>query len=148
MKKNNILAIFIIIAVLSTFLMLPGAVRAQDYTSTIDYSQKTKKIWGIAACTVNTDGSVTLVDSTTTGYGYALWIPNGTGGYLPEVTLRPGESFDLIDGHHAFITNTFLGITDEGISIDITDKFDARSFGGEIKEQRAIVTIEPYADTD
>jgi hypothetical protein len=93
-------------------LIFPSYVFCEEYKSTIDYIQKTNKLWGISACIANEDGSITLVDSKGKGYGYALWIPDGKGGFLEKITLKPRESFELIDGHHAFITYRFIGFKD------------------------------------
>ena len=118
----------------------------EEYKSTIDYIEKTNKLWGISACIVNKDRSVTFVDSKEKGYGYALWMPNEKGGFSEKVTLKPGESFELIDGHHAFITYKFIGFEDDGINIEVTDKFDARSFGGQVKQERKVLMIIQYED--
>jgi hypothetical protein len=146
MKKINRCDPFTWVFLMSVLMVLPSTVFCEEYKSTIDYIQKTNKLWGISACTVNKDGSMTLVDRKEKGYGYALWIPDGKGGFLEEVTLKPGKSCELIDGDHAFITYKFIGFKDGWIIIEVTDKFDARSFGGEAKQERKALMIIPYED--
>ena len=64
--------------------------------------------------------------------------------WVDEVTLRAGESCLLTDGHHAFITYKFIGIEGSNITIEVIDKFDARAFGDDIKEETKRLTINPY----
>jgi hypothetical protein len=119
-----------------------------EYKSTIDYIEKTNKLWGIAGCTINDDGTITFVDRQKSGVGEGqfLWIDDETNSFPDRITLKQGESFDLIDGHHAFITYTYLGLENNRISINVTDKFDARSFGDGIKVNKKDVIIFPYKD--
>jgi len=118
----------------------------ESYTSTIDYAQKTNKLWGISACIINNDNSATFVDSKDKGYGYALWIPDDKGSALDRITLNPGQSLRLTDGHHVFINYKFVGAKDGRIIVEITDKFDARSFGNGVREDRKKMTVAPYDD--
>lgn len=134
------------LGLVTILIALPIYVFCEGYKNTIEYIQKTNKLWGISACIVNKDGSVTFVDSKDKGYGYALWIPGEKGGFLEQVTLKPGKSFELIDGDHAFITYKFIGFKDSLINIEVTDKFDARSFGGQIKQEKDKLMIIPYKD--
>ena len=127
--RKSVVAIIFSLFLMSVLIIFPSYVFCEEYKSTIDYIEKTDKLWGISACVINNDNSVTLVDSKGKGYGFALWIPDGKGVFLEKVTLRPGESCELMDGHHAFITYKFIGVKDGRINIEVTDKFDARSFG-------------------
>ena len=58
--------------------------------------------------------------------------------------LSTGQSCSLSDGRHAFINYEFKAIKQDRITISVTDKFDARSFGNGIKETKSTVTISPY----
>jgi len=133
-----------------TILLLSFASFAfcEEYKSSLDYIEKTNKLWGVSECIVNMDKSITFVDRKNSGVGVYLFIRDDKGGFLDKVTLKPGESFELMDGHHAFITYKYQGIEDEKIIIEVTDKFDARSFGDDIKIEKKTVTILPYKDED
>ena len=131
----------------AALLLCAGAGRGETaYTSALDYIEQTGTLWGIAGCLMNPDGSITLVDRTQSGAGFLLWIAAKDGAAAEQVTLRQGESCQLTDGHHAFITYAFLGLQDDRIRIEVTDTFNAISFGGTVEERRDTVTIEPYAD--
>lgn len=117
-----------------------------SYAGTIDYVQKTNKLWGISACIINNDNSVTFVDSKDKGYGYALWMPDDKGAPIDSITLNPGQSLKLIDGHHVFINYKFIGLKDGRIVVEVTDRFDARSFGNGVREERKKLTVTPYDD--
>ncbi len=114
-----------------------------EYKSTIDYIEKTGRLWGIAEVKVNADKSIALVDAES-GYGSGLMLS------LSEVqtsaTLKVDESCTLSDGDHAFIKYEFKKLEDGKISILVTDAFDARSFGGEVKTETKKVVIKPYAE--
>lgn len=126
---------------------LPGYIFCQNsYTSTIDYIQKTNKLWGVSACIINGDKSVALVDSKDKGYGFGLWMADGKGSILEKATLKSGQSCELADGHHTFINYKFIGVKDGRIIVEVTDKFDARSFGHGVKKQKKRLTIFPYND--
>jgi hypothetical protein len=71
---------------------------------------------------------------------------DGKTGGLDKITLQSGQSCQLSDGHHVFITYKFLGIKDGRIIVDVTDEFDARSFGKGVKQEREKITISPYND--
>ncbi|MDD4955816.1 MAG: hypothetical protein PHP17_07265 [Candidatus Omnitrophica bacterium] len=136
-----------IISVAVTMLLLPVCGFCQEsYTGTIDYARKTNKLWGISACIINKDNSVTFVDSKDKGYGYALWMPDTNGAPLDSMTLNPGQSLKLTDGHHVFINYKFIGVKDGRIIVEVTDKFDARSFGNGVREERKKLTVAPYDD--
>jgi len=118
----------------------------ESYKSTIDYIQKTNKLWGISACIINDDKSVTLVDSKDKGYGFGLWIADGKGSALEKATLKHGQSCELMDGHHVFINYKFMSVKDGRIIMEVTDKFDARSFGHGVKREKKTLAILPYDD--
>lgn len=111
-------------------------------TPVIDGIEKTHKLFGISACIINSDGSITLMDAAEN----ALWIPGVSGGRLESMTLRPGEACRLIDGHHISISYKFLGLRNNEIDIEVIDKFDARAFGSDIKQAKKEVVIFSYDD--
>jgi hypothetical protein len=61
-----------------------------------------------------------------------------------SVTLTPSRSLSLSDGRHIFITYELAAIKDGRIVINVTDKFDARSFGDGIRVNKKTITISPY----
>lgn len=129
------------------FLFTYSTLYAQDkqsYDNTIDYILKTQRLWGISEVRVNEDGTVTLIDAKNLGYGYALFVFDGKGGFLEQITLSPGQSFELTDGHHAFITYELVKAEKDKIIFVVTDKFDARAFGEKIRIETKEVTITPY----
>ncbi len=136
------------ICLVCVFLFAYSALCAQDkqsYDSTTDYILKTQRLWGISEVRVNEDGTVTLTDAKNSGYGYALFVPDGKGGFLEQITLSPGQSFELTDGHHAFITYKFVKVEKDKIIFAVTDKFDARAFGDKVRIETKEVTVTPYA---
>jgi len=125
-------------------ILLPGFAFGTDkpeYKSTIDYIQKTGRLWGISEIRINEDNSVTLLDSET-GYGSQLMMSLTK--VVKSETINVGEKSVLIDGHHVFITYEFKKLEKNKITFLVTDKFDARSFGDGIKEETKIITILPY----
>lgn len=112
-----------------------------EYKSTIDYIQKTGRLWGIAELRLNKDNSVTLVDAES-GYGFGLMM--SLSGNQKTATVKVGESCTLSDGHHAFITYELRKSENGKISFLVTDKFDARSFGDDINIETITITISPY----
>lgn len=131
---------FLIIVLLMTVV---SSSKEPDYKNTIDYIEKTGRLWGIAEVRINGDHSVTLVD-TETGYGSALMFS------LSEVvksrTIKAGERCTLSDGHHFFITYEFKESKNGKIAFIVTDKFDARSFGDAVKKETKTITISPYKE--
>ena len=85
-------------------ILLSGGVSGAEkprYESTIDYIQKTGRLWGVAEVRRHSDNSVTLVDANS-GYGQALMMSLVK--VVNSVTIKAGESCTLSDGHHVFIT--------------------------------------------
>ena len=107
------------------------------------YIEQTSKLWGISEVIINEDGSVTLFDSKTTEPGYGLSLRNSDKKSVDQVTLKPKEVCSLTD-HHACITYRFLTVDGSKIAFSVSDKFDARSFGGGIKEDTKILSVKPY----
>jgi len=138
--------IMIVSLIFASLLLVNSSVYSGEYRGTIDYIQKTSRLWGMSACVVNEDGSITLIDARDKGYGNGLWIPDGKGGRLEKVILKPGESCGLIDGHHISIAYKFIGLEGGKIAIEVIDIFNAKSFGGEIKEERGKVLVNPYRE--
>jgi hypothetical protein len=119
----------------------------QSYKTSIDYTVKTSNLWGIASVTLHDDGSVTLVDATTNGFGYGLMLSDSGLIQRDRVTLKEGESCSLSDGDHAFLTYTYQGlIAQKQIMFCVTDRFDARSFGDGVKELTKSVFVRQYGD--
>jgi protein tyrosine phosphatase (PTP) superfamily phosphohydrolase (DUF442 family) len=115
-----------------------------SYKNTFDYIDKTCRLWGIAAVSLNEDNSITLEDEKISGYGYALMMFDFNHKVVDAVTIRQGESFSLSDGHHVFIEYELEKVEDGKLTFVITDKFDARSFGDGIKEEEKTMTVSPY----
>jgi len=134
------------VCAIAIVLLSGRQVFSQDYQTTIEYIQDTKKLWGISSCTVNGDGSITLVDRRDSGIGHMLWFYAENGNAPEKVILRKGESCELTDGDHAFITYKFIRLDNKDIIIEVTDKFDARSFGDGIKKEKKKVVISPYSE--
>lgn len=111
-------------------------------TQVIDEMARTHRLFGVSACALNEDGSITLVDAVDN----ALWIPGEAGGRLESVVLHADEQCRLIDGHHISITYRFLGLRDGEIDIEIIHRFDARAFGHDVEHATGRAVIIPYDD--
>lgn len=135
MKKTIALLIIVLLAGYASGTEKP------EYKSTIDYIQKTGRLWGVAEVSVNEDNSITLIDAES-GYGSGLMMSLST--VQTSATLKVGETCSLSDGHHAFIKYEFKELQDGKITFFITDTFDARSFGDGIKKETKTLTITPY----
>jgi len=115
-----------------------------EHNTTIDYIRQTGQLWGVAEVTLNENGSITLVDTKSSGVGLNLMMRDSKHKSVDSITLTPGQSCSLSDGRHVFITYQLKAIEAGRITITVTDKFDARSFGDGIKRAKATVTISPY----
>lgn len=142
MKRNLTLCLLTLIAV--------GCRPDQDPegSTTIDYIRQTGRLWGVAEVTLNENGSITLIDAKSSGVGLNLMMHDSNNQVVDSVTLSPGQSCSLSDGRHVFITYVFKAIEQGRITITITDKFDARSFGDGIKQTKTSITISPYKRQD
>ena len=139
MKSNLTLCLLVLIAV--------GCRPDHDPNgnATIDYIRQTGRLWGIIEVTLlNDNGSITLVDAKSSGVGLNLMMRDSKNKAVDSITLRPGQACSLSDGRHAFITYELKAIEQGRITITVTDKFDARSFGYGIKQTKATVTISSY----
>ena len=112
--------------------------------TTIDYIRQTGRLWGVAEVALNENGSITLVDAKSSGVGLNLMMRDANNKVVDSVTLSPGQSCSLSDGRHVFITYELKAVEAGRITITVTDKFDARSFGDGIKETKDTITISPY----
>ena len=139
MKRYLTLCLFVLIAAGCR----PDEV--QKNSATIDYIRRTGRLWGVAEVTLNENGSITLIDAKDSGYGYGLMMMRDPDyKNVDSITLTPGQSCSLSDGHHVFITYEFKAIEQDRIIITVNDKFDARSFGDGIMRAKATITIPPY----
>ena len=116
-----------------------------ESSSTIDYIRQSGRLWGVAEVALNDNGSVTLIDAKSTGVGLNLMMRDANNKVVDSITLKPGQSCSLSDGRHAFITYEFKAIEKGRIIINVTDRFDARSFGAGIKLNKATITISPQS---
>lgn len=112
--------------------------------TTIGYIRQTGRLWGVAELRLNENGSITLIDAKSSGVGLNLMMRDANNKVVDSITLTPGQSCSLSDGRHAFITYELKAIEAGRITITVTDKFDARSFGDDIKRTKATITISPY----
>lgn len=142
MKRNLTLCLLVLIAV--------GCRPDQDSNSsaTIDYIRQTGRLWGIDEVNLNENGSITLIDAKSSGVGLNLMMHDSNNQLVDSVILSPGQSCSLSDGRHVFITYAFKAIEQGWVSITVTDKFDARSFGDSIKQTKATINISPYKSKD
>jgi hypothetical protein len=138
MKENLTLCLLVLIAT--------GCRPDQDPNSrtTIDYIRQTGRLWGVAEVALNENGSITLVDAKSSGVGLNLMMRDSNNKVVDTVTLSPGQACFLSDGRHVFITYELKAVEQDRIVINVTDKFDARSFGDGIKETKTTITISPY----
>jgi len=134
------LIIFFSIVLLPSFAF---GTEKPEYKSTIDYIQKTGRLWGISEIRINEDNSVTLLDSES-GYGSELMMSLTK--VVKSKTINVGETSTLSDGHHVFITYEFKKLNKKKITFLVIDKFDARSFGDGIKKESITITILPYKE--
>ncbi|HUS73291.1 MAG TPA: hypothetical protein VMY06_09520 [Sedimentisphaerales bacterium] len=136
---------------LCLFLLIAAGCRPDEEpknNATIDYIHQTGRLWGVAELKLNENNSITLIDAKSSGYGYALIMRDSKSNVVDSITLKPGQACTLSDGRHAFITYELKAIEAGRISITVTDKFDARSFGDGIKEVKKTITISPYKKQD
>jgi hypothetical protein len=112
--------------------------------TTIGYIRQTGLLWGVAELRLNEAESVTLVDEKGSGYGFDLMMRDSNNKVVDSVILSPGRACSLSDGRHIFITYELKAVEQGRITITVTDKFDARSFGDGIKEAKKTLTISPY----
>ena len=115
-----------------------------SYENTFDYIEKTHRLWGVAAISLNEENSITLEDDKTSGYGYGLMMFDRNHNVVDSVTIRRGQSCSLTDGRHVFIKYELEKVEDGKLTFVVTDKFDARSFGNGVKEENKTTTISPY----
>ncbi|MBW2172448.1 MAG: tyrosine-protein phosphatase [Deltaproteobacteria bacterium] len=115
-----------------------------SYENTFDYLEKTCRLWGVAAVSLNEDNSITLEDEKTSGYGYGLMMFDFKHNVVDAVTIRQGQSCSLADGRHVFLKYELEKVEDGNLTFVVTDKFDARSFGNGVKEEKKTMIISPY----
>jgi protein tyrosine phosphatase (PTP) superfamily phosphohydrolase (DUF442 family) len=115
-----------------------------SYKNTFDYIEKTCRLWGIAAVSLNEDNSITLEDEKTSGYGYGLMMFDFNHKVVDAATIRRGQSCSLADGRHVLIEYELKKVEDGKLTFVITEKFDAGSFGGGVKEEKKTMTLSPY----
>ena len=137
--------LFLFLLILVAIGCWPEQEPEQNSSTTIDYIRQSGRMWGVAEVTLNENGSITLVDAKSSGVGLNLMMRDANNKVVDSVTLSPGQSCSLSDGRHAFITYEFKAIEKGQIVINVTDKFDARSFGDGIKQTKENVTISPYS---
>jgi hypothetical protein len=142
MKRYLLICLFLVIT--------SGCRHDQDPEggTTIDYIRRTGRLWGVAEVTLNENGSITLIDAKSSGVGLNLIMHDANNRVVDSVTLSPGQSCSLSDGRHVFITYEFKAVEQGRVSITVTDKFDARSFGDSIKQTKATINISPYKNQD
>lgn len=114
-----------------------------ESSATIDYIRRKGRLWGVTEVALNDNGSITLVDAKSSGVGLNLMMRDAKNKVVDSVILTPGQSCSLSDGRHVFITYELKAIEQGRIVINVTDEFDARSFGDGIKESKETVTISP-----
>lgn len=130
--------------ILTTLLIPLITTATPKYESTFEYAEKTKQLWGISSVTLEADGSVTLIDATNKGYGHGMLLLSSDNERADNITLRKGDKCVLSD-HHASIIYLFKDISSASqLVFTVTDTFDARSFGDDIKEAKKDVVILPY----
>jgi hypothetical protein len=119
-----------------------------SYKNTFDYIERSGRLWGVAVVALNKDNSVTLEDANTPDYGYGLMMFDLQHNVVNSVTIKQGQSCSLADGHHVFLEYELKKVNDGRLMFVVTDRFDARSFGGEVKEEKKTITISPYKMKD
>ena len=137
MKSNLTLCLLVLIASGCWPEQEPGS------RTTIDYIRQTGRLWGVAEVTLNEDGSISLIDAKSAGVGLNLMMRDANSQVVDSITLKPGQACSLSDGRHVFITYELKAIEAGRITITVTDKFDARSFGDGIKQTKETITISP-----
>ncbi|MBL6991579.1 MAG: hypothetical protein ISR65_17475 [Bacteriovoracaceae bacterium] len=138
-KTNSILTVFVLFTAIYSTMSLAKL----KYEGTMDYIEKTKRLWGIASVVHNKDDTITIIDAKNSGYGYGLSLRDTKYKFASTVTLSSGESCSLLDDHGT-ITYKFLGLSKGNVIIEVTDYSDARSFGGGITEKVKKIKIQPY----
>jgi len=128
------------------FLIVTGCWPEEEQTknTTIEYIRQTGRLWGVTELRLNGAESVTFVGKKVSGGGLNLIMFDSKNKVTDSVTLTPGRSLSLSDGRHIFITYELAAIKNGRIVINVTDKFDARSFGDGIRQTKKTVTISPY----
>ena len=101
----------------------------QNSSATIEYIRQSGRLWGVEEVALHDNGSITLIDSKSSGVGLNLMMRDSNNQVVDSITLKPGPSCILSDGRHVFITYNFKAIETGRIVINVTNEFDARSFG-------------------
>ncbi len=140
-----------IILAIATALLLPGGAGAlgdSTESGTLKYIQETGKLWGVKEVRANADGSVTLFDARYSVKGHGLSMRDADHNPVDTITLKQQAACSLSDGHHVFLEYRFLRAEDDALLFRVTERIDARSFGGKESETTGIVTVSAYADED
>jgi hypothetical protein len=116
------------------------------YAGTLDYIQKTGRLWGVKELVLNANGTATLVHATRPGYGYGMWMLDANDKVVDQIVLSPHESCRLSDGDHAFIKYELKAVKDGVATVLVKDKFDAASFGKGVTEESKTVQVKAYKD--
>ncbi len=128
-----------------------GSSFAEDkpqYKSAIEYIQKTGRLWGISEVWVDADATVILIDAKSAGCGYGMMMLTPESKIVESVNLKVSQSCTLTDGHHASIGYKLKSVKNGVMIIEVTETFDARSFGKGVKEENATVSVTPYSDKE
>lgn len=123
---------------------ISAAQERAKYADTFDYIGKTGKLWGVEQVLLNSDGTVTLIDARRSGYGHGLMMLDGKRNVVERAVLSVNQTCLLTDGDHAFISYEFNAASDGLITFTVTNRFDARSFGQGVKEEKRTFRIQPY----
>jgi hypothetical protein len=128
------------------FLIVTGCWPEEEprKNTAIEYIRQTGRLWGVTELRLNEAESVTFVGEKESGGGLNLMMFDSKNKITDSVTLTPSRSLSLSDGRHIFITYELAAIKDGRIVINVTDKFDARSFGDGIRVNKKTITISPY----
>lgn len=119
-----------------------------QWSNSIEYIQKTERLWGVSQVRLTGEDGVTLVDAVRSGYGRGLTMFDSAGKPVERVTLKRNQECSLSDGHHAFLKYRLKSVQDGAACIAVTERFDARSFGGDSKERTETICVQPYAEAE
>ncbi|MDD3949318.1 MAG: hypothetical protein PHT43_07625 [Anaerolineaceae bacterium] len=149
-KKNLSLAIERIGQAEHSSDLLPLACRDQVKSMPLlDYILRTGKLWGICEMAINdAEGTVTLAVPRYTGRGLKMTLYDNENKRVEQVTLKVNQHCLLSDNRHSFMKYLIKSIKDGIVEVEVTEHFDARSFGKEVTEQTETMAVKAYQDTD
>jgi len=110
----------------------------------IEEIERSGQLRGVREVRLDNDASVVLVDSKPTVNVVNLIMLDASNNRVDTVNLKVGQACMMTDFRHMFITYKLLDIKEDQLTFQVTDKFNAVSFGDGITIAQKTFTISPY----